>query len=213
MRESHYENKSLGYGIGHTRLRKILKLVGPVKDLQILDVGCSRGYLGQRLKALGNKVIGVEISHLAAEQARQVLDEVHSFDIEKAWPETLLTQSFDLVILAEVAEHVFDPVEVPKNVSLILRSGGQIILTTPNFMTWTNRLRFIVGDFRYQNEGMFDFGHIRFFTYTYLKTVLREAGFELVQEEHIFFPGKLTSIIKYWPGVFAWQFIIKAKLV
>ena len=110
-------------------------------------------------------------------------------------------------------EHVFDPVAVLKSVRGALRSGGHIIVTTPNFMTWTNRIKFLLGKFKYEEQGMFDFGHIRWFTYRYLKELLAETGFRITQERHIIFPGKLTRILKRLPSLFAWQFVVRAQKI
>ncbi len=197
--------------MSHTRLRRILDLVGTQSELRVLDVGCGNGRMGQKIKEKGNYVAGVEISQKAADVARQVLNAVHSFDIEKQWPEELQQRDFDLVVLPEILEHVFDPVYVLKSVRDALKPGGSIIITTPNFMTWTNRMRFLVGSFQYQEQGMFDFGHIRWFTYQYLREVLEKTGFKTTDERHIIFPGKLTAVLKYFPSLFAFQFVLKAK--
>ena len=212
-RESHYEEKSISYGIAHTRLRRVMQLVGDIKGKQVLDIGCARGYLGARIKAIGNYVAGMELSERAAEQARQVLDKVVVFDLEKGWPEELANEKFDLIIMAEVLEHVFDPVVVLKNVHRALNDGGHIIITTPNFMVWTHRIKFLFGKFAYTDQGALDFGHIRFFTYPYLRKILEKSGFVLEIEKHIIFPGKLTRILKRWPGIFANQFILRARKI
>jgi 2-polyprenyl-3-methyl-5-hydroxy-6-metoxy-1,4-benzoquinol methylase len=207
----HYNQKSVGYGIGHTRLKRILKLAGDVQGQTVLDAGCARGYLGRQLKERGARVVGFDISPEALKEAAQVLDETHVCNLEETWP--LSSQSVDMVVLSEVLEHVFDPVSVLKEAHRVLKDDGKIIITTPNFMTWTNRLRFIFGLFRYENQGMFDFGHIRFFTYPYLREVLAASQFKVMEERHIIFPGKLTRFLRAWPGLFAYQFILKAKKI
>lgn len=213
MRKSHYESKSLNYGVSHTRLRRILSLLGSKPGQRVLEVGCASGRLGREIKKLGHYVVGIEISESAAAEARKVFDQVYVFDVESDWPAEVLSQKFDLVVLPEILEHIFDPVYVLKKSSAVLKSDGEIILTTPNFLTWTNRFRFLFGLFRYEKEGMFDFGHIRWFTYSYLKQVLAEAGFTTITEKHIVFPGKLTRILKFWPHLFARQFVVKARRI
>lgn len=212
-RTEHYANKSVHYGMGHTRRDRILRLAGSRSGIRILDVGCARGYLGCQLKKRGNYVAGIEVSPLAAQEAKSVLDKVYCFDIEQSWKECMGEDRFDCVVLGEILEHVFDPVQVLKSAIGVLNPGGEIIITTPNFMTWTNRIKFIFGWFKYSNQGMFDFGHIRWFTYRYLKEVLGAAGLKITKEEHIIFPGKLTGILKFWPSLFAFQFIVKTKLI
>lgn len=210
MREEYYRHKQLTYGMSHTRRDRILALAAGT-GMRVLDIGCATGVMGARIKEGGNWVGGVELSEDAGAQARERLDAVWSFDIESSWPPELQRDDLDLVILGEVLEHVFDPVNVLKSVWHAVKPGGSIIVTTPNFITWTNRLRFLIGDFQYEEQGMFDFGHIRWFTYRYLKEVLAATGFRITDERHIIFPGKLTRILKYWPSLFTWQFIVKAK--
>lgn len=213
MREDYYQNKSVHYGIGHTRLRRILRLVGNATNQTVLDVGCASGYLGKLIKDKNNKVDGVEISAEAAKEAENKLDHVYVMDIERQWPVHLQQQNYDLLICTEVLEHVFDPSKVLGYAANALKPGGHIIISTPNFMTWTHRIKFLLGKFEYTDQGMLDFGHIRFFTYAYLKKVLAENNFEIEEELHIIFPGKLTRILKYWPSLFAGQFVIKAKKI
>lgn len=207
-KEVHYQDKSLNYGIAHTRLKRIIELAGDIKNRRVLDVGCARGYVGAQIKNMGNFVAGIEISKPAADEAKKVLDEVYVCDIEKDCP---ALNNFDLAILPEILEHVFDPVEVLKKIYPFLTSGGEIIITTPNILLWTNRIKVLFGKFEYTDQGLMDFGHIRFLTYKYLNKVLKDSGFKIERENHIIFPGKLTRFFKFWPSLFATQFIIKAK--
>jgi len=158
-----------------------------------------------------NYVVGVDISELAIQEASKVLDKAVAFNLEETWPD--LGDKFDLAILPEILEHVFDPVRVLKRVNENLKPDGQIIITTPNILIWTNRVKFLFGNFKYTNQGLMDFGHIRFFTYRYLKEVLRNSGFEIEKESHIIFPGKLTRLLKFWPSLFANQFIARVKKI
>ena len=210
-REAHYQDKSLSYGVANTRLKRVMGLAGDVQGKRILDVGCATGYLGARIKNLGNYVVGADISGPAVDKASKILDEAYVFDLEGFWPN--LGEKFDLAILPEILEHVFDPIEVLKKVKSWLKEGGEIIITTPNILPWTNRIKIMFGKFEYTDQGLMDFGHIRFFTYKYLNQVLKDSGFVMVKENNIIFPGKLTKILKKWPSLFATQFILKAKKI
>lgn len=209
--EKYYQDKSVDYGVGGTRKKKIFQLLGPLKDKRILDIGCSTGYIGAEIKKTGNYVVGIDVSEPAILKARAKIDEAYVMNVSGDWLEQVAENKFDVVILAEVLEHVFDPVEVLKKVNDVLLSKGRVIITTPNIMAWHNRLKFVFGIFEYQNQGTFDFGHIRFFTYKYLRRVLSESGFEIEKENHIIFPGKLTRILKFMPQIFANQFVVSAK--
>jgi 2-polyprenyl-3-methyl-5-hydroxy-6-metoxy-1,4-benzoquinol methylase len=213
MKTDHYKEKSIHYGIGHTRLRRILALAQNISGKRILDVGCATGYVGAELKKLGAYVVGTDISDKAVEIAKKQLDEAHTVEAGDILPRDFSGPYFDLILCAEVIEHVFEPVELLRLINANLNSDGVVIITTPNFMTWTNRLKFLFGKFHYTAQGMFDFGHIRFFTYEYLQEVLLASGFRIIEEQNIIFPGKLTWLLKYWPSLFAFQFIIKAEKI
>lgn len=212
MDKQYYENKSVNYGISHTRRRKILELIDR-NGLRVLDVACASGYLGGKIKGAGNYVVGFEISEVAAQKARQVLDAVFVGDVQHDWPAELRNGGYDLIIMAEILEHVFDPIIVLRQAHEALKNSGSIIITTPNFLAWKNRIKFLFGEFAYTDQGIFDFGHIRWFTWGYLKTVLTESGFKIVRQNHIIYPGKLTRLLSWWPSLFASQFIIKANKI
>ena len=53
MKKNTIKNKSANYGIGHTRLKRIIYLAGSVQGKSVLDIGCARGYLGRLLKEKG----------------------------------------------------------------------------------------------------------------------------------------------------------------
>ncbi len=209
MNKEYYKDKSLKYGIGGTRRKRVFGLIGDVKNKKILDMGCATGYIGSELKMMGNYVVGVDISEPAVKQAREKLDEAYAMNIVGDWPEEIKKRKFDLIIMAEILEHVFDPANILKKAHSILAEGGEAIITTPNILAWHHRIKFVFGKFKYENQGTFDFGHIRFFTYPYLKKILNESGFRIVKENHIIYPGKLTKILRFWPSMFANQFIVK----
>jgi 2-polyprenyl-3-methyl-5-hydroxy-6-metoxy-1,4-benzoquinol methylase len=210
MKLPHYEHAALHYSVGSLRANRVARLVGG-PSLRVLDVACGSGHLGAVLRAQGNYVEGIEISSQASEKARAVLDAVHTFDIENPWPR-LPVAAFDVVVLGEIVEHVFDPVALLRNTRAVLKDNGSIVLTTPNFMAWIHRLQFLFGRFRYQQHGTFDFGHIRWFTYDYLREVLNDAGFELTEEAHITRPQAAEPIVARWPSLFAQQFVVKAHV-
>jgi SAM-dependent methyltransferase len=209
-RKLHYEEKSSGYYSQTEREKRVLKLVGG-PGLDVLDVGCAGGHLGKVVQQHGNRVDGVDMSEKALANARGILNEVYVCDIEAAWPAEIATGKYDVAILGEVLEHVFNPVEVLGEVKRVLKPGGRVVITTPNFTLWIARLQFLFGRFRYQKYGIWDFGHIRWFTYKYLKEVLNDAGFELLDEMHLPHPRKLDPVVDLWPSLFAYHFIVSAR--
>ena len=103
---------------------------------RLLEVGCGNGRQLERLAHAGWKVEGLDFDERAAQTARRLGLEVKVGDLASArYPDA----SFDAVILSHVIEHVPDPVALLVECRRILRSGGQLVLATPNSDSWGHR--------------------------------------------------------------------------
>ncbi|NJE12847.1 class I SAM-dependent methyltransferase [Thermococcus sp. LS2] len=179
----YYEDKALIYSLNLSRYSghyKILKFIEALnkKPLTILDVGCATGYFGAKLKEMGHKVYGVEISEKAGLEAKKLLDDVIIGDIEEIdlpYPE----RYFDVIICADVLEHLFNPKDVIIKLKRYLKHDGYLIASIPNVANWKIRFDLLKGKFEYSEVGPLDFGHIRFFTYYTAKRMFEEAGYKI----------------------------------
>ncbi len=209
-----YKLKSKFYRMNASRKRHILDLV-PKDTRTVLDIGCATGELASVLKDGGMDVVGVDISEEALLEARKFLSESFCFNLEsEEWPETLMARRFDLVVASEVIEHLFDTDLFLNKAKSLMATKGRLIITTPNFLFWKNRLKVLFGKFKYEETGLLDSGHIRFFTIPTIKEALEKSGF-LVEREHHFYPNlykrKLNFLGNIFPGLFAYQIILKAR--
>lgn len=211
-----YEDKSVKYGINAQRKVKILDLI-PKDAKIILDIGCSGGELTRAISSWPEvKIYGADISQKSLDLAGDSLEGSFCFNVEDdIWPPALLDNKFDLIIASEIIEHLLLPEDFLKKVKNLLGSNGKIIITTPNFLFWKNRLRMLFGKFEYTSEGLLDFGHIRFFTYGTAKDLFRHCGFKIEKEDH-FYPNlykrKLDFLGRIFPGFFAYQMIFLLSL-
>jgi len=113
----------------------IRSLEGPPRGL-LLDLGCGSGWYLELMRALGWTVRGVERDPIAAQIARaRGLDVVES-PIEDA---PLPDDTFDVVTLSHVIEHVIDPMRVLAIARRFLKRGGAMIIITPNAESWGHR--------------------------------------------------------------------------
>lgn len=205
----YYQTKSLVYGMSKTREEKLLEILGKnIKGKKILELGCSTGYFGTKLKKFGGNVVGVDISKKAINEAKKVLDKAIVLDLNEG-KLPFSTKEFDIVIAAELIEHLFQPQNLLNSVAKIIKDEGVFILTTPNLLYWGNRLKFLKGEFVYQKSGVFDEGHVHFYTHKTLENDIGNSGFKIIKENHVFAgTDSIFGLKNKMPGIFAYQFVI-----
>ncbi len=205
----YYQSKSLHYGMSGLRQRYLLKVIGPINGKSILDIGCASGYFGRQLKLKNNRVIGIDISLPAIKKAKKVLDRAYCLDVEAS--PLPFKEKFDLIILTEVLEHLFQPEQTIKRLLRFLKPRGQIVISTPNISFLPHRLRFLMGKFTYSDQGVFDVSHIHFFNYSSLKQILKLCRLSVRRENHLIFPQTFNQLLKAFPNLFAYQLILLAE--
>jgi 2-polyprenyl-3-methyl-5-hydroxy-6-metoxy-1,4-benzoquinol methylase len=143
------------------------KLLGAIeRNSRVLEVGCGSGMQTRVLtKDLGCSVTGIEIDANAAEEARQFCDQlvianVDDLDFEQA----LGGRQYDVVLLADVLEHLKDPARALKRTKGFLVQGGFVLASIPNVVHAALVLEMVHGRFDYRPYGLLDDTHIRFFT-------------------------------------------------
>jgi len=157
----------------------VLELVGTGK--RVLDVGCATGYLAKALGDRDNQVSGVEIDPDAANEARPYLERLVVGDLEQMdLGAELAGETFDVVVFADVLEHLRDPVSTLRQAKALLRENGFVVLSIPNVAHGSVRLALLEGQFEYRSLGLLDDTHVRFFTRASLEDLLTEAGFVAV---------------------------------
>ena len=163
-----FNDRPLG---GHRMLLEMVPEGG-----RVLDVGCSGGYLAERLVARGASVVGIELDPVAAERARTICDQVLVGDVEEL-ELPFARGTFDAIVCADLIEHLRDPAAFLTRVRPLLRPGGRLALTTPNVANWTIRLQLLFGRWRYTERGILDRTHTHLFTRRTLVECLSEAGY------------------------------------
>jgi len=144
----------------------------------VLDVGCGRGQQGQSVRRLGYRVTGIERNADALRLARERLDEVVDADLADAPAVTAALEGrwFEVILFADVLEHLSDPLTILRFYRRFLAPGGRIVISVPNIACWDRRLALLFGRFDYADSGVMDRTHLRFFTFRTLHQLLREAG-------------------------------------
>lgn len=208
-----YFDHKPGYGISKKRLAAITTLAGDLSGKRVLDVGCGAGQLGVYLKEQGAAVVdGCDIAAGAVDQASRVLDRAFVYDVATDSLAHKCPQQYDVVVATELIEHLFTPGRLLDEVKTVLKPGGTFIVTTPNFLVWTNRLRMLVGQFEYTKTGLLDESHVHFFTYNTLHQLLQQHGLEVVQEENVYHRRVPRFIATRLPTLSAFQMVFACKV-
>jgi len=143
---------------------EIRPLLPPVRGARVLEIGCGTGETSAWLKAMGvaGSVVGVEIEPRVAAEARGRLDEVVVGNAETT---DFGERRFDLILCLDVLEHMVDPWRFLERVQMHLEPGGTVIASIPNLRNYRVLKALVLkGRFEYQDGGILDRTHLRFFT-------------------------------------------------
>ena len=233
MASEFYENlgrESWG-SLAQPRTRVALDLAGRVGKGRILDVGCADGEVSLELARLGGSVVvGVDISEAAVATCRSRGLEAYRSNLDQeALP--LADDSFDLVYMAEVIEHLARPDQAIVELRRVLVPGGHLLITTPNLACLPNRLLLLAGlqplytevseelvlgrGFRILGQRGRPVGHLRLFTRRALVEFLDLHGFDVVAARGAAFHsggvlGGLEGLLGRLPGL-AMQMVVLAR--
>ncbi|MBL0061716.1 MAG: glycosyltransferase [bacterium] len=182
-RNSTVEKQTLKPDYYYANARRNLAERVPKTAKEVLDVGCGNGATGKLIHQLtGARVSGIEIHPEVANVARQVLADVHVLDVEA---DTLpfAPQQFDCILCGDVLEHLIDPWKALKKLMVHLKPTGCIIASLPNVRNLGVIGKLLEGSWNYQEYGILDSTHLRFFAKKDMEQLFAQAGLraELVE--------------------------------
>jgi 2-polyprenyl-3-methyl-5-hydroxy-6-metoxy-1,4-benzoquinol methylase len=201
---------------------KIVSLVPPAT--RVLEFGCATGYMSQVLKdRLGCTVVGVEIDRDAAAIAEQHTERVIVGDAEVIdFAAELAGEEFDVVLFADVLEHLKQPGDVLRRVRPFVAENGVVVASIPNIAHASVRLALLGGEFRYREWGLLDDTHLRFFTRASIQDLFEETGYVITHwvrqrldlgETEIKVP-QVPEAVREWiasdPEATTYQFVLRA---
>ena len=160
---------------------ELLNLI-PINAKKIIEIGCSSGALAREYKKINAncEYIGVEIMTDYGDLAQRYCDRVIIGDVE-SFPATFFSDNSDVDcwIFADVLEHLKDPWEILRKISSVLGGDGSVVACIPNIQHWSIQSLISTGDFRYQDIGILDRTHIRWFTRKTIIEMFEQTGFSI----------------------------------
>ncbi|MFQ5778234.1 MAG: class I SAM-dependent methyltransferase [Terriglobia bacterium] len=163
---------------GDTPHTLLLELTGENKI--VLDVGCATGNVGKGLVQRGCRVVGIEADAGAAALASPYYETLLVADLDQLDITANLPGAFfDVVIFADILEHLKHPARVLRQVRAQLAGGGYVLASIPNIAHASVSLALLRGEFRYQELGLLDSTHVRFFTLEGVRDLFEQTGYRL----------------------------------
>jgi SAM-dependent methyltransferase len=164
-------------GVNHDLLGLVPKGVE-----RVVEVGCSSGAMGAAFLQANPECeyIGIEIVPEYAELARSRVSEVVIAGVEQMEDRAFeILFPTDCWIFGDVLEHLYDPWKTLKRLRPSLSEDGCVVACIPNAQHWTVQGKLNIGEFRYEDAGLFDRTHIRWFTRKTIIELFTSSGYEI----------------------------------
>lgn len=157
----------------------------------ILELGCGSGATGALALKEGKcgVYVGVELVEPMAKAAASRLTTVHHGNIETL-ELPYEKASFDALVMSEVLEHLVAPEIVLRRVTELLKPSGLVFASSPNIAHWRPIYDLILGRFEYEESGLMDRTHLRWFTPASFQRMFEDAG---IVVDHL---GPLVEVSK-----------------
>ena len=177
-----------------------LQLVGFNKN--VLELGAAGGSVSTVLKERGNTVVAVERDGRQLDSLQQICDEVLITDLN--WLDLSLklnSRKFEVILAGDVLEHCLHPELVLLQLHDLLAPDGYVIVSIPNIAHADIRLSLLSGKFEYQDQGLLDRTHIRFFTRATFNHFVEDNGFSIDQIFGATVPIGATEFGRHDPNI------------
>ena len=211
-------------GSSHDVLRRRIRALPG--GLRLLDLGAAGGHLGRAVRDRCAWLAGVEPDASLPASARDGYDRWLSCGAEEVegWE-----APFDVVVCADVLEHLARPETLLERIHGWLRPGGTLLVSLPNIANVSVRVSLLLGHFRYTDRGILDRTHVSFYTLASARNLLEGSGFQVQAAEPTAMPyelaipalgngplgGPVRSFARLsaraWPSLFGYQFVFEAR--
>ena len=208
---------------GDATANKVLRMVG--HDKNVLELGTAGGVMTRALKSQGCRITGVEYEAELAAQAQpscetMLVGNLENLELEKQFG----TGRFDVVLAADVLEHLRNPEKILQSLRPLLAEGGYCVISLPNIAFSGLLAGLIQGHFQYKEKGLLDQTHLRFFTRSSIEDMLLTQGWMPIEwqmqrvnvrdTEFLLdwnaLPAHLKEALQNRPYDDVYQFIVKA---
>lgn len=166
----------------HSVVNRDLLALMPTTARRVVEVGCMHGALAGEFRRLNPAVhfTGIDIDPAYAAVAAAACDRALPGDIE-CFDTSALDALFpsDCWVFGDCLEHLRDPWRIVREVRQRIAADGCLVACVPNAQHWSVQMRLATGQFRYQDSGLMDRTHVRWFTRVTLIELFTQAGWRI----------------------------------
>jgi 2-polyprenyl-3-methyl-5-hydroxy-6-metoxy-1,4-benzoquinol methylase len=143
----------------------------------VLELGCAAGRLGQKYKQSHPKTtwVGVDCNADALELAGQRLDGTFRINLDDDHLDTV-GQGYDCVVMGDLLEHLKQPEKILERLAKITTANASLVCCAPNMGHISVLERMLSGDISYDDQGLLDRTHLRFFSCSALFKIFLDSG-------------------------------------
>jgi len=187
MLKNYYEDSAKQYNpqgkqiyLTHDKFESFIKLMNENRQggQKILDIGCGNGWLSTLYRLQGDELYGADISELNIKRAKErgVIAIQHNIETELPYADSF----FDIILCADVLEHLFFPEKVISEMYRILKPNGILIIGVPNLYCLRNKIEMFLGNAIFI-EYPVNFEHIRHYSKRTISKILTNNGFSIIK--------------------------------
>jgi 2-polyprenyl-3-methyl-5-hydroxy-6-metoxy-1,4-benzoquinol methylase len=178
---------------------KVVRMTGSNK--RVLELGAGPGSIARILQNQGNcRVTAIEIDAVSIEKLAHFCENIYQCDLnDDKWTSLVSSNGeFQVVVAADVLEHLYHPEETLRAMGTLVGSDGYVVVSLPNIGHNGVIACMIQGDFAYGDVGLLDKTHLRFFGVKSIQRLFDEAGFTILEAEFVVRKPERTEFADFW---------------
>ncbi|GJJ05795.1 hypothetical protein RugamoR64_63330 [Duganella rhizosphaerae] len=165
-------------------VRQLIKSLMPAAPARVLEIGAGDGFLARDVKEAAPACLytAVELHTETPSENKGACDLVLQRDVDHLGDDFFRDQAgVDCWILDKALERLVHPETLLARIRKVMKADSCIVAVIPNLQHWSVQAKLCLGDFRYEDNGILDRAHLRWFTRGTIFELFQKAGYQIVQ--------------------------------